>query len=199
MSVKPGAKNQPDDIKIRKYRDTLVTGGFAIIAFGIWTVIRGVLEVGRELANYLNTMSFEGFTEEEAEQLREMIADKTLFYGALVIIIVLMAVELAIRIYVGYSARAVGLQKKKRNGQERSGIIWLIFGVILAILGGFSFVYMLVSAKEILAEHSVMYYLVQLLMEGTSLFVTAEMVVKGFLLRGLTRKHKETEEVRDAA
>ena len=199
MSVMPAAKNEPDDIKIRKYRDTLVTGGFALIAFGVWTVIRSILSVSEELRAMQSGMKIEGFTEAETQAVKEALSNNTIFTIVLVVIVVLMVVDLAVRVYVGYSARAVGLQKKKRNGQERSGIIWLIFGVILAALGVYSLVTMLMTAGEILSQHSIVYYAIQLLAEVTSLVVTIELVVSGFRLRGLTKKHKETEEVRDAA
>ena len=199
MSVKPAAQNQPDDIKIRKCRDILVTGGLAMVAFGAWTLIRGVLDVAKELGGVLNNMSYEGLTEEEAAAARELIESNALFYGILAMIIAIMAVDLIIRIYVGLSARAVGLGKKKKNGKERTGILWLIFGIILAIIGCYSLISSLMSAGQTLQEHSVTHFVIQLFVEATSLWVTVELVITGFRLRALTKNQKETEEVRDAA
>ena len=195
----PAQNNEPNDIKIRKFRDTLVTGGFAIIAFGIWTVIKSIMEAFTILRPMLGNMSFEDLTQVQAEQLRELIDSNALFYTLLFFILVFLIVDLAVRVYVGLSARAIGLQKKKRNGKERSGIVWLVFGVILTAFGIYSLIVSLTQAEELLHSYSIMYFVVSLFVDVTSIFVTAELVVTGFRLRGLTKKQKSSEEVRNAA
>ena len=199
MSAMPAQNNEPNDIKIRKFRDTLVTGGFAIIAFGIWTVIKSIMEAFTILRPMLGNMSFEDLTQVQAEQLRELIDSNALFYTLLFFILVFLIVDLAVRVYVGLSARAIGLQKKKRNGKERSGIVWLVFGVILTAFGIYSLIVSLTQAEELLHTYSIMYFVVSLFVDVTSIFVTAELVVTGFRLRGLTKKQKSSEEVRNAA
>ena len=199
MSAMPAQNNEPNDIKIRKFRDTLVTGGFAIIAFGIWTVIKSIMEAFTILRPMLGNMSFEDLTQVQAEQLRELIDSNALFYTLLFFVLVFLIVDLAVRVYVGLSARAIGLQKKKRNGKERSGIVWLVFGVILTAFGIYSLIVSLTQAEELLHTYSIMYFVVSLFVDVTSIFVTAELVVTGFRLRGLTKKQKSSEEVRNAA
>ena len=199
MSAMPAQNNEPNDIKIRKFRDTLVTGGFAIIAFGIWTVIKSIMEAFTILRPMLGNMSFEDLTQVQAEQLRELIDSNALFYTLLFFVLVFLIVDLAVRVYVGLSARAIGLQKKKRNGKERSGIVWLVFGVILTAFGIYSLIVSLTQAEELLHSYSIMYFVVSLFVDVTSIFVTAELVVTGFRLRGLTKKQKSSEEVRNAA
>jgi hypothetical protein len=44
-----------------------------------------------------------------------------------------------------------------------------------------------------------MYYLVSLFVDVTSIFVTTEVVIAGFRLRGLVKKQENMEEVRNAA
>ena len=195
----PAQNNEPNDIKIRKFRDTLVTGGFAIIAFGIWTVIKSIMEAFTILRPMLGNMSFEDLTQVQAEQLRELIDSNALFYTLLFFVLAFLIVDLAVRVYVGLSARAIGLQKKKRNGKERSGIVWLVFGVILTAFGIYSLIVSLTQAEELLHTYSIMYFVVSLFVDVTSIFVTAELVVTGFRLRGLTKKQKSSEEVRNAA
>ena len=199
MSAMPAQNNEPNDIKIRKFRDTLVTGGFAIIAFGIWTVIKSIMEAFTILRPMLGNMSFEDLTQVQAEQLRELIDSNALFYTLLFFVLAFLIVDLAVRVYVGLSARAIGLQKKKRNGKERSGIVWLVFGVILTAFGIYSLIVSLTQAEELLHTYSIMYFVVSLFVDVTSIFVTAELVVTGFRLRGLTKKQKSSEEVRNAA
>ena len=199
MSAMPAQNNEPNDIKIRKFRDTLVTGGFAIIAFGIWTVIKSIMEAFTILRPMLGNMSFEDLTQVQAEQLRELIDSNALFYTLLIFVLFFLIVDLAVRVYVGLSARAIGLQKKKRNGKERSGIVWLVFGVILTAFGIYSLIVSLTQAEELLHTYSIMYFVVSLFVDVTSIFVTAELVVTGFRLRGLTKKQKSSEEVRNAA
>ena len=199
MSAIPAQKNEPNDIRIRKYRDTLVTGGFAIIAFGIWTVIKSIMEAFTILRPMLGNMSFEDLTQVQAEQLRELIDSNALFYTLLIFVLFFLIVDLAVRVYVGLSARAIGLQKKLRSGKERNGIVWLVFGIMLTAFGLYSLIVSLTQAEELLHTYSIMYFVVSLFVDVTSIFVTAELVVTGFRLRGLTRKQNSSEEVRDAA
>ena len=199
MSVIPAAKNEPDEIKIRKFRDTLVTGGFAIIAFGIWTVIKIIMEAFTILQPMIGSLSFEGLSQLETEQLQAMIEDGSLFHFLLFTILGFLIVDLIVRIYVGYSARAIGLQKKTRSGKKRSGIVWLIFGIILVSIGIYSLVITLSDTSEILQEHSIIYYVISLFVDVTSIFVTAEVIITGFRFRVLSKKQENIEEVQDAA
>ena len=199
MSVIPAAKNEPDEIKLRKFRDTLVTGGFAIIAFGIWTVIKIIMEAFTILQPMIGSLSFEGLSQLETEQLQAMIEDGSLFHLLLFTILGFLIVDLIVRIYVGYSARAIGLQKKTRSGKKRSGIVWLIFGIILVSIGIYSLVITLSDTSEILQEHSIIYYVTSLFVDATSLFVTTEVIITGFRFRVLSKKQENTEEVQDAA
>ena len=199
MSVIPAAKNEPDEIKLRKFRDTLVTGGFAIIAFGIWTVIKIIIEAFTILQPMIGSLSFEGLSQLETEQLQAMIEDGSLFHLLLFTILGFLIVDLIVRIYVGYSARAIGLQKKTRSGKKRSGIVWLIFGIILVSIGIYSLVITLSDTSEILQEHSIIYYVISLFVDVTSLFVTAEVIITGFRFRVLSKKQENIEEVQDAA
>lgn len=202
MSAIPAAQNEPNDIKIRKLRDTLVTGGLAIIGFGVWTVIKSIMEVFTILQPMIESISLEDLSKlqaEQVEQAKAMIADNSLFYILLFMIIVFLAADLGVRVFVGLSARAVGLQKKKRNGKERSGIIWLIFGIILAAFGIYSVVVTLIGTDEILRVHSVMYYVISLFVDVTSIIVTVELVISGFRLRALVKKQNDIGEVRHAA
>ena len=199
MSTIPAAYNEPNDIKIRKFRDTLVTGGFAVIGFGIWTVIKSILEAFTILEPMIGSISVEELNQVQAEQVKAMIEDNSLFYFFLFMILAFLAVDLAVRVFVGLSSRAVGLQKKKRNGKERSGIVWLIFGILLVVFGAYSVIITLVNTSEILRVYSVMYYVISLFVDVTSLVVTTELIVTGFRLRGLVKKQKDIGEVRDAA
>ena len=202
MSAIPAAQNEPNDIKIRKLRDTLVTGGLAIIGFGVWTVIKSIMEVFTILQPMIESISLEDLSKlqaEQVEQAKAMIADNSLFYILLFMIIVFLAADLGVRVFVGLSARAVGLQKKRRNGKERSGIIWLIFGIILAAFGIYSVVVTLIGTDEILRVHSVMYYVISLFVDVTSIIVTVELVISGFRLRALVKKQNDIGEVRHAA
>ena len=199
MSAIPAAKNEPIDTKIRKFRDTLITGGFAIIAFGIWTVIKSIMEAFTILKPMIGNMTLENLTQAQEEQFKELIESNALFYALMLLILAFLVVDMLLRIYVGLSARAIGLQKKKRNGKERSGIVWLIFGIILAGISTYSLIISLTNAGDILQMYTIMYFVISLFVDATSIFVTTELIVTGFRLRGLTRKQNGNGEVRDAA
>jgi heme/copper-type cytochrome/quinol oxidase subunit 2 len=147
----------------------------------------------------LESIDYNDLTQEQAEQIRTMIEDGTLFNALLFMVIIFLIVDLTVRVYVGFSARAIGLQKKNRNGKEKNGIVWLIFGVILAGFSVYSLGVTISDTSEILRVHSIMYYLVSLFVDVTSIFVTTEVVIAGFRLRGLVKKQENMEEVRNAA
>ena len=199
MSVMPAAKNEPDEIRIRKYRDTLVTGGFALIAFGVWTLLKSIVEASAMVRAELGNISYEELTRVDAQELRAAVSSNILFIVVMSVIIVILAVDLALRAYVGLSARAVGLQKKKKNGKARNGIVWLIFGVLLVALNAVSLVGSVVATGDTLKEHSVLYYIVSLFVDVTSLVVTAELVLTGFRLRKLDKGQDGMEGQRNAA
>ena len=188
----PAAKNDPDDIMIRKLRDTLVSGGLAVIAFGIWTVIRSVLEISKVIGGVLNGMAYEGLTDAQMQALRDMVSDKALLYGTIGVLIVLMVIDLVIRIYVGLSARATGLQKKKKNGKERNGIAWIIFGILLMIVDVYSLISSVMEAGVTVANTSILYFVIQTFVEVTSLFISTELVITGIRLRGLMDNQIDT-------
>ena len=199
MSVMPAAKNEPDEIRIRKYRDTLVTGGFALIAFGVWTLLKSIVEASAMVRAELGNISYDELTRVDAQELRAAVSSNILFIVVMGVIIVILAVDLALRAYVGLSARAVGLQKKKKNGKARSGIVWLIFGVLLVALNAVSLVGSVVATGDTLKEHSILYYIVSLFVDVTSLVVTAELVLTGFRLRKLDKGQDGMEGQRNAA
>ena len=199
MSVMPAAKNEPDEIRIRKYRDTLVTGGFALIAFGVWTLLKSIVEASAMVRAELGNISYDELTRVDAQELRAAVSSNILFIVVMGVIIVILAVDLALRAYVGLSARAVGLQKKKKNGKARNGIVWLIFGVLLVALNAVSLVGSVVATGDTLKEHSILYYIVSLFVDVTSLVVTAELVLTGFRLRKLDKGQDGMEGQRNAA
>ena len=188
MSALPVAKNEPNDIKIRKLRDTLVTGGLAIIAFGIWTVVKSIIETFTILEPMIGSLTAKDLNQVQAEQLKSMIRDNSLFTILFFMILVFLVVDLALRLYVGLSARAIGLKKKKKNGKERSGIAWLIWGIILAAVGIYSLIISLINTGETLRIYSIVYYVVSLFVDVTSVIVTIEVIVSGFKLRGLVKQ-----------
>ena len=199
MSVMPAAKNEPNEIRIRKYRDTLVTGGFALIAFGVWTLLKSIVEASAMVRAELGNISYDELTRVDAQELRAAVSSNILFIVVMSIIIVILAVDLALRAYVGLSARAVGLQKKKKNGKARNGIVWLIFGVLLVAVNAVSLVGSVVATGDTLKEHSILYYIVSLFVDVTSLVVTAELVLTGFRLRKLDKGQDGMEGQRNAA
>ena len=199
MSALPAAKNEPEQIKLRRYRDTLITGGMAIIGFGLWSVVKVLVETIRDFLPALKNISIENFSPEEAQKIRTIIENNTLSNVLLGIIIVILAIEMIVLVYVGLSARAVGLQKKKKNGKKRNGIAWLILGLFLVAISVYSTISSLVSFGSDLQYHSVLYLIISIFVDATTVFVLAELVFTGFRLRSLSKKLNETEEVPNAA
>ena len=100
------------EARIRRLQDTLIITGTAFIAFGAWTFVKTVLMMLLLDEETVHTML----------QVNADIAMKYIFIA----VAIASAIDIAVRAYVGLSARAEGHGKHKR-------VIYLIVGAILAI------------------------------------------------------------------
>lgn len=104
--------------EIRRCNDHLVSIGTGVTLFGIWTVIRLVVSIFLERKNIFGDL--------EAEVTEELtISILTIIFWGLIIIMALLI--LALHLFIGLSARAEGLGRKKKIG-------YLIFTGIFIVL-----------------------------------------------------------------
>ena len=118
---------------LRRYRDTLATSGIAIIVFGIWDIAKSVLT-----AVYGSTLSAEN--EDVIGEIETSFASMgddveiIIVLFALVAMLV-MVLGLALRLYVGLSARAEARGKRKSWAYVIIAGIMGTMGVVFTVAG----------------------------------------------------------------
>ena len=81
------------EAKIRKHQDILKCSGYAVIAFGVWSIIRMFL------LKILDPLGIEEMVEIQSEESREFLV--AVYF---IMVVVLLCVDLLFRVYVGLSA-----------------------------------------------------------------------------------------------
>lgn len=104
------------EAKLRKHRSRLKISGYAVIAFGLWSIIRIFL------MRYFDPLSFEAMLGEETDIPREFY-DEVVFIGLLVF----LSVDLLYRFFVGRAAIREG------NGKKRK-IIYAFFALVYGLI-----------------------------------------------------------------
>ena len=106
-------------VALRRYRDTLRISGLAVIAFGVWTIIKGVVSL------ILLHIDLAGMLGEDAEGLLAVVMLPLYLF-----LVGLLVAELLMRIYIGRSACAAAAGTKKGNGYLVVCMIVIILNVI---------------------------------------------------------------------
>ena len=108
--------------ELRRCHDHLVSIGTGMSLFGIWTVVRVIMNVILERQQF--------FEEIQASESEIPMDTRMLMAITLIIIAVLCLMILGIHLYIGMSARAEGLGSKKRTGYLiATGVFILLYGV----------------------------------------------------------------------
>lgn len=156
------------ETELRRRRINLITLGAGVIAFGVWSILKTFLYI------WVDSYVFE-FPDIPPESVR---AVKAVAYAFLLF---LMLIDLAVRLYIGLSARSVGMGKKKsRTYIILAGAI-LVFSII-------SWILMLVNHTSGRMENqSAMDYYVSLFVEMTSAGILAEMIYTALRIRKLEK------------
>lgn len=109
--------------KIRKHQTTLICSGLAVIAFGLWSVVRSFLL-------FFFNLSFirAAATEMVLAEHPELSVDLVLVVSAILAILMLGA-DLIFRLFVGLSALAEGGGKRKRIVYVVLSALYLVFSL----------------------------------------------------------------------
>lgn len=172
------AKNSPDDNALRKARNTLVVTGSSVIAFAAWSILRLIL-----------MLSFSGNVtaaeQEEAQKLTDLVTSSkemaVAFLIVMGVVFVIFVIDFILRLYIGTSARTVGLGKKKKTA-------YLVFGIILAAFSGLLLGYELFNLPMLLQSDGILGGIISMAVEVTSLIFVLELLVAGFRERKLSKK-----------
>ncbi len=109
--------------ELRRNRSTLTLVGLGVIAFGAWSVVKTVLILTLRVGDPLGEGAL-------PENVPPELA-RAVFYGVIAFFLV---IDLALRLYVGLSARREGLYGKK-------GSAYIVLACLLAALSLYSCVY----------------------------------------------------------
>ena len=163
-------ENDALHIQLRKNQDTLKIVGLGVMAFGAWSIVRAIL---------YTTLQWNSIIENMVEQ---ELSAKTAGIMYIIVSVMIMAVEIAIRLYIGRSAIAEGKGERKR-----SGYIVVAFLIALMNLGlMFSFFMLLGTRTEISLDA-----LVTMFVELTSTVILLEMCQSAIRVRKLRRQIAE--------
>ena len=161
-------QNDPESIRFRRNSNTLTILGAGVSIFGFW----GIIKLFTQIA--LGVQIFDASDEEMLGDIGMIIA--------MVVLVIVMAFDVLLRLFVGLRAR--------RDGQgKKVGISYLIFDVWLMI-GSVASVYIVISA---LLEGNGAFFdnYVALFMELSSLGICLEVFIAAISVRRYRAKMKK--------
>lgn len=152
-------EQRPEDIRLEKYRSSLISSGGAMVFFALWTVIRTIVQIDSQLSARSGSV------------LTPMIA-------ALVGVSVL---DMILKFYVGFAARVEGLGRKKKRP-------YIVLGIIIAIVSVLSLVYMFVELPFVYKVSGPLGAIIALVVDATVFYVAMDLVVSALRIRKLEKE-----------
>ncbi|MBE6045876.1 MAG: hypothetical protein E7221_04150 [Clostridiales bacterium] len=171
-----------DNEKLRKYEHTLAISGAAVVAFGIWSVVKAVVYfIVIPLAKVGADLRETGGVDFESIQSFE-ITDRGLGYITAISIVLVLMIDLLMRFYVGRAAIIEGRGRKK-------SIFYLILASVMIVFLGISIVRRAI-VWFIPDETGIMKDLmdtagVSQILDLTSLFALIQVIVSAIMVRRL--------------
>ena len=174
---------QAEKMRLRKDENTLTVVGSGVILFGVWTVVKMVLQ---EINRFPELMAELGVDELGFEEtgLADLGLDPNLLAMAVAftVVIIVYLMDLGLRVFVGLSARAEGRGKPQ-------GRLYLILAGLLLVLSGLSFV------SYVITYFSHSEYVVDadaaILVELTSFITLLQMIISAVRVKRARRMEKE--------
>jgi hypothetical protein len=139
----------PESVRLLKYRSSLMASGGAMELFTLWTVLRSIVEIDNELS-----------TRADTKALMPIVS----------VLMIVSLIDLVLKLYVGLSARreALGRNKKKRP--------YLVLGIIIAALSVVWVIYILFEFPGACRLYGPVYPIVTLAVEATALYAALDLV-----------------------
>lgn len=155
------------ETELRRRRSELLTLGYGIIAFGLWSVLKTYLYT------WVDPIIREADVTAENRTAAAIVA--------YIMITMVLAVDFGLRLYVGMSARAEGMGKKKGRGYIVVAALMLLISVLLWFL---SLGYIQSRAEN----ESLMDYIISMVVDLTSIAILARLVYNAVKVRQLRRE-----------
>lgn len=174
---------QKEKMRLRRDENTLTVVGSGVILFGVWTVVKMVLHELNRLPEFMAELGADELGFEETG-LADMGLDPKLLATvvAFMVVIIVFLMDLALRVFVGLSAKAEG------RGRPQ-GRLYLILAGLLLVLSGLSFV------SYVITYFSHSEYVVDadaaILVELTSFITLLQMIISAVRVRRARRMEKE--------
>jgi len=174
---------QAGKMRLRRDENTLTVVGSGVILFGVWTVVKMVLQEINRFPEFMAELGVDELGFEETG-LADMGLDPKLLATvvAFTVVIIVFLMDLALRVFVGLSARAEG------RGRPQ-GRLYLILAGLLLVLSGLSFV------SYVITYFSHSEYVVDadaaILVELTSFITLLQMIISAVRVRRARRMEKE--------
>lgn len=166
--------NEPEQIEIRRSRDTLIVVGSGTVIFGIWTLVKmlSLLIVLRKetVEAILNiTGPLEG------------LSDSFTFWAFTLLLTIMGAALLSVRTYVGLCAIAEGRGKRR-------GKLYIFLAALMVIIGAWSFCsgFFTLDEPEQFGALTRNQSISTLIIDATSLIMLSQMIISALKIRKLT-------------
>jgi len=155
------------ETELRRRRINLLTLGAGVIAFGVWSMLKTYLYM------IVDPIPMEFDVPEQFQKPALIIA-----YA---MVTVFLLIDLELRLYVGLSARAEGLGKKKGKAYIIVTALMLIVNIAAWIV--YLFMYNYKDGHEALMD-----YVVSLVVDLTSNVILAQLLYNAILVRRMSRE-----------
>lgn len=158
-------EKQHMEIQLRRNQNSLGIIGTGVVAFGVWSVIK-------------MTMYFLLSPEELRATLNMNRLSKNMMIAVYIALAMILVIELVLRLYVGFSARAEGRDREKGNG-------YIIVAGLLVMLNILCFAGN--SMTVYLASDSIADMVVSMAIELTSMITLVDLIIAAIRSRKLKR------------
>lgn len=156
------------DAKTRRTENNLITLGSCVIALGLWSFIKFVIQL----------LSF------STSERSEWISEENSFIATLAVWL-FSVILLLLQIHVGFSARAEG------NGKRR-GVLYLITSVFIVLV--YALTILAEIAILILFQEAILSLTVTIIIDSTCMIFILEVIVNAVTIRRLRKHTGEKEE-----
>ncbi len=162
----------PERILLRKYQNTLSISGIAVIAFGVWSVLKMLIffSINRDL-----------FTSEIAASSDN---EELPLYAVVIALIIFIALYIFLHLYIGLTARSEARGKKR-------GYFYLILTSVYLVISYISYIN---TASASSAGDNLDTILSSGIVDLTVIYVFFEVIINSLRVKKLKKKLSESEE-----
>ena len=168
---------------LRRYENTLVIVGTGVIMYGIWSVAKSLFLILQDSSGIIG--EFYTSLEERRMSPPEMFMVNVILYS---MIGAVLAADIALRLYVGRSARDEGLGKKDKG----YGYI-----VIAGLMTGMTLLSVVISAagfRNGIVINDIEEFIITAIVELTSAITLIEMILSALKVKKLRKEKRMREE-----